>query len=98
MAIHRGSEGAEPIGSLGGAHELRHVHRTTELATGSLACPRCDAPVAPGGRTTPAAPLACPYCAHTGFVRDFLSLSQPTRPARVVVRVTHHGLFPKSRL
>jgi hypothetical protein len=31
--------------------------------------------------------MACPFCAHAGAVRAFLSLEPPTRPARVVVRV-----------
>jgi hypothetical protein len=68
-------------------HEIRPA-RTTVLATGTLACPRCDAPVAPGARPLrPAEALACPYCDHGGPVRDFLSLGAPSRPARVVVRV-----------
>jgi hypothetical protein len=32
-------------------------------------------------------PIACGFCRHAGAVRDFLSLAEPTRPARVVVRV-----------
>jgi hypothetical protein len=36
---------------------------------------------------SPADPLACPYCAHEGAVRDFLSLGAPTRPAHVDVRI-----------
>ena len=59
---------------------------TRVLATGTLACPRCDAPVAPLGPMSPADPLGCPFCAHAGAVRDFLSLDLPTRPARVEVR------------
>ena len=39
------------------------------------------------GGTTPAEPLACGYCGHGAPARDFLSLAQPTRPARVTVRV-----------
>jgi hypothetical protein len=35
----------------------------------------------------PADALDCPFCAHGGRVRDFLSLAAPTRPARVEVRV-----------
>ena len=30
---------------------------------------------------------ACPFCEHGGAVRDFLSLADPARPARVAVRV-----------
>lgn len=61
--------------------------RSGHLATGSLACPGCDAPVVPSaGPHAPSAPVACPYCGSIGTVRDFLSLAQPTRPARVEVR------------
>lgn len=57
------------------------------VATGSLACPECDAPVllAPGTHA-PADPVGCSWCGHDGAVRDFLSLAQPTRPARVTIR------------
>ena len=59
---------------------------STEVATGSLACPECDAPVAaPPGRSGLGVPLACGYCGRAGAVRDFLSLEQPTRPAHVVL-------------
>jgi hypothetical protein len=36
---------------------------------------------------SPADPIACPMCDEAGAVRDFLSLAEPSRPARVVVRV-----------
>jgi hypothetical protein len=65
----------------------RRTAAATRLAGGTLACPRCDAPVALSGPVAPADPLACPYCAHAGSVRDFLSLAEPSRPARVEVRV-----------
>lgn len=62
--------------------------RSGHLATGTLACPLCDAPVALAtGFAGPSDPLGCPYCDHTGAVRDFLSLAPPSRPARVAVRV-----------
>jgi len=58
------------------------------LAAGTLACPRCDAPVALGaGPASPADALGCPFCGHAARVRDFLSLGDPVRPARVEVRV-----------
>jgi hypothetical protein len=58
------------------------------LATGTLACPVCDAPVAPGSAAlSPAQWVACPFCTHAGAVREFLTLGEPTRPARVTVRV-----------
>jgi hypothetical protein len=62
--------------------------RSTQIASGTLACPRCDAPVSPGAEPLSVrAPLACPFCGEAGPVRDFLSLAAPTRPARVVVRI-----------
>jgi hypothetical protein len=77
----------EPITRLGGVAEERRAARSGRLATGTLACPRCDAPVAPGAALSPAQTIGCPYCRHTAAVRDFLSLGQPARPARVEVRV-----------
>jgi uncharacterized paraquat-inducible protein A len=70
----------------------RRAVRTDQLAEATLACPRCDAPVAIG----PAAiavtqSLTCPFCGHAGAVRTFLSLSRPTRPTRVVLRVSFGG-------
>jgi hypothetical protein len=38
---------------------------------------------------SPAAALDCPFCGRMGPVSDFLSLGEPSRPARVVVRVIH---------
>ena len=67
--------------------ELRQAHRNGHVASASMACPECDAPVAPIGRMRLRDALGCPFCAHAGPVRDFLSLSAPQRPARVVVRV-----------
>jgi hypothetical protein len=92
VGIQRGIDGSEPIrsepvGGLAGTEEIRRVARTSVVATGTLACPACDAPVAPGRALSPGEPLACPYCRHGAPVRDFLSLGAPTRPARVVVRV-----------
>ena len=68
--------------------EQRLSNRTGRLGTGSLACPRCDAPVLIGPEPrSPGSPTACPFCEHGGPLREFLSLEQPTRPARVIVRV-----------
>ena len=90
MALQRGMDGPdpavrrEPIEHL----ELRRSHRSGSLGAGTLACPRCDAPVALGaGHVGPADPLGCPFCMHWGAVRDFLSMAAPARPARVEVRV-----------
>jgi hypothetical protein len=81
-------EGSDPVGGRGRAEEIRRGHRTSTLAVGTLACPACDAPVAPAGaRLGPASPLACPFCGHIGYVREFLTLGAPTRAAHVVVKV-----------
>ncbi|HTX45086.1 MAG TPA: hypothetical protein VMD48_02360 [Solirubrobacteraceae bacterium] len=77
-------------GAAVGHEELRpSIRPSSQLAIGTLACSRCDAPVAIGDSVlTPADEVDCPYCSHRGTVREFLSLAPPTRPARVVVRVT----------
>lgn len=102
MSLHRGIDGSEPlrpepITRIDGGGEHRKVTRTLHLATGTLACPSCDAPVMPMHRMHPADSLACPYCLHFGKVRDFLSLSAPSRPARVEVRVTTRHGFVRAR-
>ena len=71
-----------------GHFEKRIERRSQVVALGTLACPACDAPVAPGRPLRSPEPLSCPVCAHGAAVRDFLSLDQPTRPARVQVRIT----------
>jgi hypothetical protein len=69
-------------------HVERRIVAGGIVAHGTLACPECDAPVALAGeRVTPRDVLACPFCDHHGLARDFLSLSTPGRPARVVVRI-----------
>jgi hypothetical protein len=80
--------GSEP-GRVGSAQvEERRATRSSRLAAGTLACSRCDAPVAVGASALSLGErLTCPFCQHRGPVRDFLSLAAPTRPARVVVRV-----------
>ncbi|MFL5866036.1 MAG: hypothetical protein ACJ766_02940 [Thermoleophilaceae bacterium] len=79
---------SEPIRRVDDTHEVeRRVGRSSHLGTGTLACCRCDAPVALGGPVSPADPLSCPFCSHSAPVRDFLSLASPPRPARVEVRV-----------
>ena len=87
MPFHRRVDEPEPADRPAGAYEVRRA-RSSRLASGTLACPTCDAPVAvPGASLSPAEALACPYCRHTGAAREFLSLGEPTRPARVAVRV-----------
>lgn len=92
MSFQRGIDGSEPVRPepvtrAGGMEEERLAARTSVLAAGTLACPRCDAPVLPSRPLGPAEALSCPYCRHAGAVRDFLSLTAPARPARVQVRV-----------
>jgi predicted RNA-binding Zn-ribbon protein involved in translation (DUF1610 family) len=71
-----------------GQVELRRTVRSDRLGAGTLACPRCDAPVALGPAPVAVSiRLDCPYCGHHGPLREFLSLARPTRPTRVVVRV-----------
>jgi hypothetical protein len=78
----------EPVAGLAGGRDRRRGVRSWHLAVGTLACPACDAPIAPpAGVSTPADPLGCAFCDHAGAVRDFLSLEAPSRPARVDVRV-----------
>ena len=78
----------QPVERLGGRHERRRAETSWQLATGTLACPACDAPVLPGPEAmSPADHLYCGFCRHEGAVRDFLSLAEPTRPTRVTVRV-----------
>lgn len=91
MALHRDSGGSDPVrdGAATGGPGLRIIRRTERpwrLATGSLACPDCDAPVLL--TQTPARPadgLDCPFCDRTGPLRDFLSLASPARAPRVEV-------------
>jgi hypothetical protein len=91
VAFHREIEGVparpQPVERLGGRFE-RSRARTWHLASGTLACPACDAPVLPAaGGMSPGDPISCGFCRHPGAVRDFLSLAESTRPARVAVRV-----------
>jgi uncharacterized paraquat-inducible protein A len=87
VAFHRRIDEPEPADRPAGAYEVRRA-RSSRLATGTLACPLCDAPVAvPGASLSPAEELACPYCRHSGATSEFLSLGEPTRPARVAVRI-----------
>jgi hypothetical protein len=77
---------------LDGTEEIRHFTRSARLGTGTLACPRCDVPVAlAAGPASPADQFDCPFCGNHGALRDFLSLAAPSRPARVEVRVVLPG-------
>ena len=94
VSFQQGIDGPEPVraervGRVAGRHEQHHFARSSRLATGTLACPDCDAPVALGdARVRPPDPMRCPYCLLDGAVRDFLTLGEPVRPARVAVRVS----------
>lgn len=72
--------------------EKRRSIDTRVVGVGTLACARCDAPVALGpGSHAPTQALVCPFCAHQAPLRDFLSLAAPTRPARVKIRLRRLG-------
>lgn len=76
------------VSRLDGRHEERRGAGPGRLGEGTLACPSCDFPTWPSARvTSPAAALACSYCGHAGAVRDFLTLTDAPRPARVTVMV-----------
>jgi hypothetical protein len=72
-------------------HELKRPSvAPSRLAAGTLACDRCDAPIAIGPEPLSiVSQLTCPYCRRSGPVRDFLSLALPTRSTHVVVRVSY---------
>jgi hypothetical protein len=73
----------------------RQEARSDRLAEATLACTRCDAPVAIGpGRLALTDTLTCPYCDHRGPVRDFVSLASPARATRIVVRVGRRATGP----
>jgi hypothetical protein len=81
----RGHEGQRLI-------QKRRSQRTDRLADATIACDRCDAPVAVGPEPlTLTDTLTCPFCGRHGPVRDFLSLAVPTRPTHVVLRVSFGG-------
>ncbi|WP_354699323.1 hypothetical protein DSM112329_05035 [Paraconexibacter sp. AEG42_29] len=97
MSFERGSDSgpADPFGHQGRMQHVRHDVRVGYLGLGTMACPECDAPVAlPPGSFAPVTAMECPYCAHLGRVRDFLTLAtaaRPARPARVRVRIVDAG-------
>jgi hypothetical protein len=97
LGFERGIDGSdpvrgEPVGGPAARHEWRRVATASRLAIGTLACPDCDAPIAPPpAPLSPADPLGCGYCLRAGAVRDFLSLAAPARPTRVEVRVVRRA-------
>jgi hypothetical protein len=88
MAFERTGDAGGPLRpGAPNAHTEYRPGRSARLGSGTLACPRCDAPVALAGPARPADPLGCPFCGHAGALREFLSLTGPPRPAVVDVRV-----------
>jgi DNA-directed RNA polymerase subunit RPC12/RpoP len=68
--------------------QKRRAIRSDYLGEATLACARCDAPVAIGPQPLSTSDsLTCPFCGHQDRVGAFVSLQKPTRPTRVVLRV-----------
>ncbi|MDO8186491.1 hypothetical protein Q5424_24520 [Conexibacter sp. JD483] len=92
MGLQRSSDGSDPLRSERIAHVAGDEERRvtpSRVAEGTLACPDCDAPVAlTAGPISPADRLNCPFCGRDGSAREFLSLARPTRPQRVVVKIS----------
>ena len=90
MSFARGETSRPDPSELSGRQVVKWQRsaRSTRLADATLACARCDAPVAIGpGRLAMTEAMTCPFCGHQAPVRDFVSLALPTRATRVVVRV-----------
>lgn len=80
--------GRDGIAPVAGTHELERRDARSHQLDGTLACDRCDAPVALAQHSvSPGDGIVCPFCGRRGAVRDFLSLELPTRPARVTVHI-----------
>src|ERR1039458_5251711 len=90
MSFLRGVDDSQPgrPDPITRVEEERRLAHAGRLASGTLACARCYAPIALGaGSLSLTDALTCPFCSNRGPVRDFLSLGVPTRPARVEERV-----------
>jgi len=93
VAFHRDvdpakGEGPDQVANVGGTHEVRRDRRAGTLGDGTLACPDCDFPTSPTAPAMrPSDALWCSYCGRHGAVREFLTLSDEPRPARVTVVV-----------
>ena len=93
MALHLDPGELEPRREertelLPGAEQKRELTRTWEVGGGTFACPACDVPVSFDGTIALGVALACPYCARSAPARDYLSLTDAPRPARVRVIAT----------
>ncbi len=73
---------------IGGLEERRELPRSWRLASGTLACPACDLPVATGPRLAVGSAIACPWCEHAGLAREFFTVAVSPRPTRVDVIAT----------
>jgi hypothetical protein len=66
----------------------RRADRNGAIAAGTIACARCDTPVAIGSdQVAVTEALTCPFCTPQRPVGEFRSLDVPTRPTRVQVRL-----------
>jgi hypothetical protein len=93
MALHLDPGEHEPhrderIERLPGAEDRRELSRTWQVAGGTLACPECDVPVMPAVAVSLTESLGCPYCRHEAAARNFLTVTDDPRPARVRVMAT----------
>lgn len=93
MALHLDPGEHEPhrderVERLPAVEEPRELSRTWRVADGSLACPACDLPVMPARAVSLLDPLGCPYCGYDAPARDFLTVTDEPRPARVRVMAT----------
>lgn len=82
MAPHRDERAEEPAGLF----EERRATRPTRVASCSLTCPRCDAPIALAGTGSLADALWCPFCDHGAALRDFVSLSRRPQTHAITTR------------
>ncbi len=103
MALHLDPGELEPHREertelLPGAEEKRKLTRTWQVGGGTFACPACDLPVHFEGSLELGAALACPYCDRAAPARDFLTLTDEPRPARVQVTATiGSGVFEQGQ-
>ncbi len=74
-----------------GAEEKRELTRTWVIGGGTFACPACDLPVSFAGAISLGVVLGCPYCERAAPAREYLSLTDSPRPARVRVTATIGG-------
>jgi hypothetical protein len=81
VGLHLDHGGSERLGTDGEARSARPARewailrqRPELLAEGTLACPRCELPIALGARVAASEGLACPYCERHGPANEFLRL------------------------